>query len=378
MTIAARAAELRAAGADVISLAEGEPDFDTPEHAQAAAMAAIRAGETRYTPVDGTPTLKRAIRDKLARDNGLGYSEGEIIACSGAKHALYNLMAAVLDPGDEVIIPAPFWVSYPDMTRLADGVPEIVDTRPEDGFKITPEQLEDAITDRTRLLVLNSPCNPTGAVYSAHELRALGTVLESHPDIFIASDDIYEGILWAPEPFANIAAVYPALRERTAVINGVSKSYAMTGWRLGYAAGPEPVIAAMRKIQSQSTSNPCSVSQAAATAALAGDQSCVDRMAHAFHERHDYVLERLRAMPGIRCQPGYGAFYCFPDVRGVLSNLRLDSDAALARHLIDRAELALVPGEAFGAPGHIRVAYAASMTTLERAMDRLEAAVSVG
>lgn len=373
LAVTARAAELRAAGHDIIGLGAGEPDFDTPEHIREAAVAAINRGETRYTPVDGTPELKRAIQAKLERENGLRYELNQIMASSGAKQCIYNLMAAVLDPGDEVIVPAPYWVSYPDMVLLAEGVPEVIEAGQDQRFKLLPEQLEEAITDRTRLVLINSPSNPSGTAYTHAELAALGQVLKRYPEVLIATDDIYEHILWTTEPFANILMLCPELNDRTVVINGVSKTYAMTGWRLGYAAGPAPVIAAMRKLQSQSTSNPSSISQAAAVAALTGDQSCIGPMLRAFKERHDYVVERLNAMIGVDCAAGDGTFYCFPNMRGAIRNLEgINNDVELAEHLIGAAGVALVPGSAFGLSGHARISYATSMANLEKAMDRLE------
>lgn len=373
LAVTARAAELRAAGHDIIGLGAGEPDFDTPEHIRAAAVAAIHRGETRYTAVDGTLELKQAIQAKLERENGLRYELNQIMASSGAKQCIYNLMAAVLDPGDEVIVPAPYWVSYPDMVLLAEGVPEVVEAGQNQRFKLLPEQLEEAITDRTRLVLLNSPSNPSGMAYTHDELTALGQVLKRYPHVLIVTDDIYEHILWTTAPFANIAMLCPELKERTIVINGVSKSYAMTGWRLGYAAGPAPVIAAMKKLQSQSTSNPSSISQAAAVAALTGDQSCIGAMLRAFKERHDYVVERLNSMAGVDCAAGDGTFYCFPNMRGAIRALdKVSNDVELAEHLIGTAGVALVPGSAFGLPGHARISYATSMVNLEKAMDRLQ------
>ncbi|EAR23403.1 pyridoxal phosphate-dependent aminotransferase [Nitrococcus mobilis] len=373
LAVTARAAELRAAGHDIIGLGAGEPDFDTPEHIRAAAVAAIERGETRYTPVDGTPELKEAIRSKFERENGLHYELNQIIASSGAKQCLYNLMAAILDPGDEVVVPAPYWVSYPDMVLLAEGVPEVVEAGQDQRFKLLPEQLEEAITDRTRLVLLNSPSNPSGTAYTHAELAALGAVLKRYPEVLIATDDIYEHILWTTEPFANIVMLCPELNERTVIINGVSKTYAMTGWRLGYAAGPAPVIAAMKKLQSQSTSNPSSISQAAAVAALSGDQSCIAPMLRAFKERHDYVVERLNSMIGVHCAAGDGTFYCFPSMRGAIRNLDgVNNDIELAEYLIGTAGVALVPGSAFGLSGHTRISYATSMENLENAMGRLE------
>lgn len=372
LTITARANALRAEGRDIIGLGAGEPDFDTPEHIKDAAIEAIRAGFTKYTAVDGTPELKQAIVDKFRRDNGLNYTPDQILVSCGGKQSFYNLCQALLNPGDEVIIPAPYWVSYPDMVLLADGQPVIVETGIGERFKITPEKLEAAITSRTRLLVLNSPSNPTGMVYSRAELAALGEVLRAHPQVLVASDDMYEHIYWADEPFANIVNACPDLYSRTIVLNGVSKAYSMTGWRIGYAAGPQPLIAAMKKIQSQSTSNPASISQAAATAALNGGQECIQIMLEAFRARHDRVLELLNAIEGVTCLPSEGAFYAFPDMRELISRLPgIDDDVQLAEYLIEEVGVALVPGSAFGSPGFVRLSFATSMENLEEAIGRI-------
>ena len=373
MAVTARAAEMRAAGHDIIGLGAGEPDFDTPDHISAAAIDAIHDGQTRYTAVDGSAALKQAIQSKFARENGLDFELNQILVSSGAKQSLYNLFSAVLDAGDEVVIPAPYWVSYPDMALLADAVPVVIEADQSQRFKITPAQLEAAITERTRIVVLNSPSNPTGVAYSHAEFEALGEVLRRHPHVLIASDDIYEHILWTDEGFANIAMVCPDLLPRTVVVNGVSKGYAMTGWRIGYAAGPANVIAAMKKIQSQSTSNASSISQAASVAALNGDQSVIAPMVKAFRERHDYVVKRLNAMPGVRCIEGDGTFYAYPDVSEAIASIEtVSSDTELAEYLISEANVALVPGTAFGLPGHLRLSFATSMDNLEKAMDRLE------
>ncbi len=372
-----RARELRAAGRDVIGLGAGEPDFDTPAHIKAAALAAIEEGFTKYTAADGTPELKRAVATKFERDNGLAYTAEQIVVSVGAKHSIFNLLMALLNKGDEVIVPAPYWVSYPDMVKLVGAEPVIVGARIQQGFKITPEQLERAITPRTRLLLLNSPCNPSGAVYGRAELEALGEVLRRHGDVLVATDDIYEHILWSGEPFCNIVNACPDLYERTVVINGVSKAYAMTGWRIGYAAGPAPVMAAMRKIQSQSTSNPTSISQVAATVALAGDQDCMRPMVAAFKERHDRVVARLNEIDGVRCLDSRGTFYAFPDCSGVIARLDdITDDLGLAEYLLEVAEVALVPGSAFGAEGHLRLSYATDMDTLDRALDRIQRLLS--
>ena len=374
--VLALATELAAAGRDIISLGTGEPDFDTPQPIKDAAIAAIEAGETKYTPIDGTAGLKAAIQRKLSRDNGLDYEPAQIVVTSGAKQALFNLALGLLGPGDEAIIPSPYWVSYPDMVLLAEAEPVIVAAGIEADFKITPQQLADAITERSRLLILNSPSNPTGACYTRAELRALGEVLEGHPDLVIAADDIYEPIHWADEPFVSFAAACPTLAARTVTVNGVSKAYAMTGWRIGYAAGPQELINAMKTIQSQSTSNPCSISQAAAEAALDGDQAVVAAMAAEYRQRHDYLVQALNDIEGFECRPGEGTFYAFPHVTGAIERLGLDDDAALTEMLINEANVAVVPGSAFGAKGYLRLSFACSMATLQEAVARIKQAVS--
>jgi aspartate aminotransferase len=373
LAVTARAAELRAAGRDIVSLGAGEPDFDTPDHIKQAAIRAIQAGATRYTAVDGTAELKSAIINKFQRDNGLTYQPNQILVSCGGKQSFYNLVQALLNPGDEVIIPAPYWVSYPDMVRLADGEPVIVKAGLDQRFKISPEQLEAAITPKTRLFVLNSPSNPTGVAYKRAELQALAEVLIRHPHVVIATDDMYEHIAWADEPFSNILNVCEALYPRTLVLNGVSKAYAMTGWRIGYAGGPASVIQAMKKIQSQSTSNAASPSQAAATEALNGDQSCIAPMLAAFKQRHDYLVKALNELPGVRCAEADGTFYAFPDFSGAIARLDgVDDDVSLAEYLLNEAGVALVPGSAFGAPGYARLSFATSMEVLRDAISRLE------
>jgi len=375
LAVTARAAELKAAGHDIIGLGAGEPDFDTPEHIKAAAIAAIQSGQTKYTAVDGIPALKEAIQAKFKRENGLEYKLKQILVSVGAKHSLYNVMAAVLESGDEIIVPAPYWVSYTDMAMLCDATPVIIKAGQEQNFKITPEQLEAAITPRSKLFILNSPSNPTGVAYTREELQALGEVLERHPQILIVSDDIYEHILWTPEPFVNIVNACPQLQDRTVVVNGVSKAYAMTGWRIGYAAGPQHVIAAMSKIQGQCTSNPNTIAQIAATAALNGDQSVIQPMLKAFKERHDFVVSRLNRMRRVRCLEAQGTFYAFPHVEEAIRNLGLKDDVEFAEYLI-KAGVALVPGSAFGLDGYARISYATSMENLEKAMDRMEQALA--
>ena len=377
LAITARAAAMRAAGKDIIGLGAGEPDFDTPDSIKAAAIQAIHAGFTKYTAVDGTAGLKKAIIAKFKRDNGFDYSPKQILVSSGGKQSFFNLAQALLNPGDEVIIPAPYWVSYPDMVLLADGVPVIIETTQAQNFKMTPAQLRAAITDKTRLVVINSPSNPTGVAYSADELKALGAVLRDYPEILIATDDMYEHILWNKGEFVNILMVNPDLYPRTMVLNGVSKAYSMTGWRIGYAAGPADLIEAMCIVQSQSTSNPTSISQVAAEEALNGDQSFIETMLTEFKKRHDYVVAELNSIEGIDCLPTDGTFYVFPNVEKLLARLDgIEDDLAFAEYLIEHAGVALVPGSAFGCPGHIRISIATSMTHLQNAMQRIKQAVS--
>jgi len=373
LAVDARAKALKAAGKDVIGLGAGEPDFDTPDHIKEAAIKAIRDGFTKYTAVDGIPELKRAIVDKLKRENGLEYAPGQILVSCGGKQSFFNLAQAILDPGDEVVIPAPYWVSYPDMALLAGGAPVLVHAPAEQGFKITPAQLKAAMTDLTKLVVINSPSNPTGMAYSAGELAALGEVLREFPRAVVATDDIYEHVRWSDEPFVNILNACPDLAPRTLVLNGVSKAYSMTGWRIGYAGGPEEIIKAMTKVQSQSTSNPTSISQVAARAALEGPQDCIAIMGAAFRERHDYVVERLNRIPGVECLPTDGTFYVFPKVQEMIEQIPgVNNDLDLAEHLIEQAGVALVPGTAFGLGGHVRISIATSLQSLEQALDRIE------
>ncbi|MFP4131878.1 MAG: pyridoxal phosphate-dependent aminotransferase [Thiohalospira sp.] len=378
LAVTARAKALRAAGQDIIGLGAGEPDFDTPDNIKEAAMAAIRAGDTKYTAVDGTPALKEAIAAKFRRDNSLDYDLDQILVSAGGKQSFFNLCQALLNPGDEVVIPAPYWVSYPDIVRLAEGEARFVETTLDAGFKMTPDQLEAAITDNTRLVVINSPSNPTGVAYTRAELAALGAVLERHPRVLVATDDIYEHIRWEEGAFINIVNATPSLKERAVVLNGVSKAYSMTGWRIGYAAGPADLIAAMKTIQSQSTSNPASISQAAAVEALTGDQSCIETMVTAFRQRHDFVVEALGRLPGVRSLPGQGAFYCFPDMSEAIRGAGMADDVAFAEHLLTEAGVALVPGSAFGAPGCMRLSFATSLSNLEQAMERLAGVLQKG
>lgn len=367
----ARALALKAEGRDIISLSVGEPDFPTPPHICEAAVAAIAAGATKYTALEGTRELKAAIRRKLERENELRYSADQILVSSGAKQACFNLCLALLDKGDEAIIPAPYWVSYPDMVRLANAQPVIVSTSADQGFLMDPDALAAAITPATRLVILNSPSNPTGATYPRDALAALGKVIERHPRIVVLSDEIYEHIQWTGAPYSSFAAACPALANRTVTINGMSKAYAMSGWRIGYAAGPRDLIRAMATLQSQSTTNACSISQAAAVVALDGDQECVRRMCHEFQQRHDVVQPMLSAIPGIRCGKVSGAFYLFADVSGALRRKGLKDDSAFCEQLLESKGVALVPGSAFGAPGYVRISFAASLETLRAAVGRL-------
>lgn len=372
LAVTQRAAEMRAAGRDIIGLGAGEPDFDTPRHIKDAAVEALKQGYTKYTAVDGIPGLKQAIIDKFQRDNNLSYTPKQILVSVGGKHSFYNLIQALINPGDEVIIPAPYWVSYPDMTLLGGGVPVIVEAGITQQFKLSPEQLDAAITAKTKLFVINSPSNPTGVHYSDAELKALGEVLLKHPRVLVATDDMYEHIMWEGR-FSNILNHTPGLYERTIVLNGVSKAYSMTGWRIGYAGGPEKLIGAMKKIQSQSTSNPTSIAQYAAQAALEGEQAFIQDMVKVFKQRHDYVLGELRKIDGVECIPCQGTFYIFPDFNKVIDRLDgVNNDIELAEYLIEKAGVAAVPGSAFGAPGYFRLSFATSMDNLEKALQRIQ------
>lgn len=381
MAISARAIELRAAGQDIISLSVGEPDFDTPGHIVDAATEAMKRGQTRYTAADGTAELKTAIAAKFRRENGLDYATSEITVGAGAKQIIYNAMLATLAPGDEVIVPAPYWVSYTDIVLLGEGVPVVIACAQESGFKLAPEALEAAITARTKWLVLNTPCNPTGAVYSAAELRALADVLLRHRHVHVMTDDIYEHILFDGVTFATIAEVEPELQDRTLTINGVSKAYAMTGWRIGYAGGPWRLIQAMATLQSQSTSNPSSISQAASIAALNGPQDFLRKRAQSFQDRRDTSLKLLREIPGLTCETPQGAFYLYPNVAGILGKRRPDgrvilSDDELALYLLEEAEVAVVQGGAYGLSPHIRISIAASIETIHTAFARIAEAIA--
>ena len=381
LAVTARAAKLKADGKDVIGLGAGEPDFDTPQHIKDAAIDAINKGFTKYTPVGGTATLKQAVIAKFKRDNGLDYTSKQILVSVGGKQSFFNLCLAIINPGDEVIVPAPFWVSYPDIVLIAEGKPVIVECGIEQGFKMTPTQLKAAITAKTKMLVINSPSNPTGAMYSAAELTALGEVLRANPHVLVATDDMYEHVRLTDEKFTNILNVCPDLYPRTMTLNGVSKAYSMTGWRIGYCGGPENIITAMENVQSQSTSNPTSISQVAAEAALNGDQGCIAPMLKAFKERHAYVVETFNAMPGVKCIPADGAFYAFPDMRVAIESLtkrgviKAANDLALSEYLLEKAGVAVVPGSAFGTEGYVRISFATSMENLKKALQRIHQAI---
>ncbi|MDZ4202754.1 MAG: pyridoxal phosphate-dependent aminotransferase [Gallionella sp.] len=382
LAVAARAAKLKAEGKDIIGLGTGEPDFDTPQHIKNAAIEAINKGFTKYTAVGGTPSLKQAIIAKLKRDNGLDYTAKQLLVSCGGKQSFFNLVLATINPGDEVIITAPYWVSYPDIVLIAEGKPVIVQADIAQGFKLTPAQLEAAITPKTRMIVINSPSNPSGAVYTLEDLKALGEVLRKHPNILIATDDMYEHIALTDEKFCNILNACPDLYPRTMVLNGVSKAYAMTGWRIGYAAGAEDIITAMENVQSQSTSNPASISQVAAEAALNGDQNCLAPMIAAFRERHVFVVNELNKIPGVKCLMAGGAFYAFPDARDAIARLHQQgklketTDIALSEYLLAEAGVAVVPGSAFGSEGYFRISFATSMVNLQQALERMTKALS--
>lgn len=371
LAVAAKATQMRAQGHDIINLGTGEPDFDTPSYIKEAAIIAIQQGHTKYTAVDGIPELKEAIKNKFKQDNGLDYQLNQILVSVGGKQSCYNLCQALLNPGDEVIIPAPYWVSYPDMVLLADATPVIISTTPAQRYKINAQQLEKAITAKTRLIFLNSPSNPSGVAYTLAELKALAEVLRKHPQIIIATDDMYEHILWS-QPFVNILTACPELYDRTIVLNGVSKAYAMTGWRIGYAAGPAPLINAMKTIQSQSTSNPCSIAQRAAVAALTGGNESVFEMVKAFQQRHDFVASRLNEIPGIEVIPADGTFYIFPSVQAIIEKRGYANDLEFSEKLLTEVGIALVPGSAFGNEGCIRLSFATSMDILKDALNRLQ------
>jgi len=374
--VSMKAIELRAQGRDIISLGFGEPDFDTPDHIKQAAIDAIWQGKTKYPPVDGTKDLKNAIVRKLKTENQLNFENGQIIVSNGAKQSLSNVLISLLNPGDEVILPAPYWVSYPDMIKLAEGQPVILNATAENDFKITAKQLESSITDQTRLLIINSPSNPTGKVYSETEYRELAKVLVEHPKIMIVCDDIYEHIYWGKKPYRTMLNVCPELSGRIVIINGVSKAYAMTGWRIGYAAAPLELVSAMLKVQSQSTSGACSISQAAATAALDGPQDCIVQMRAEYKSRYEYLLDALNSIDGVECEDCGGAFYAFPSFKPIIDSMPdIRDDVELAAWMLEHAGVAMVPGTAFGAPGHLRLSFATSMENLQSCVQRIKRAL---
>jgi len=382
LAITAKAIKLKSEGKDIIGLAAGEPDFDTPDFIKAAAIKAIQDGFTKYTAVSGTQSLKEAIVKKFERDNGLTYKTSEIIVGVGGKQCIFNLCLALLNEGDEVIIPAPYWVSYADIAQISAAKPVVLKSGIEQNFKISAEQLSEAISSKTKLFIINSPSNPTGAVYSKAELRQLADVLLAHPHVLIGTDDIYEHINLNDEPFFNIVMVEPKLKDRVVVLNGVSKAYSMTGWRIGFAAGPQEIIAAMAKLQSQSTSNPTSISQVAAEAALNGDQNCIKPMLAAFKQRHTFVLDALNNIDGIKCLPTQGAFYSFADASEAIQKLfeqkkiSEPTDLAFSEYLLDKVGVAVVPGSAFGAEGYFRISFATSIENLKDALSRIAKALS--
>ena len=375
ITISAKAMDLRANGIDVISLSAGEPDFDTPEHIKQAAIEAIDKGQTKYTQVDGTPELKDAIISKFNRDNNLHYQRENIIVSTGAKQTLYNLFQSVLGPDDEVVIISPYWVSYPDMVILADAKPVIVETHQEDDFNIDMESFKTALTDKTKLLILNSPSNPTGITYTKEQYESMGKILSDYPNVLIATDDMYEHIYWGNEPFTSFAEACPNLFDRTITVNGVSKAYAMTGWRIGYCGASESIVKGMKKVQGQSTSNPSSISQVAAIAALNGSHDVLKMMVDEYKKRHDYLCDALNEINGFNTSPGTGAFYLFPEVRSVIESKGFADDIEFSSFLIDEANVAVIPGSAFGAEGSIRISYATSMELLKESISRIKSSL---
>ena len=383
LAVTAKASLLKSQGIDIIGLAAGEPDFDTPEFIKQGAIQAINDGKTKYTPVGGIPSLKSAIVNKFKNDNGLDYKAEEIVVGVGGKQCIFNLCLSVLDTGDEVVIPAPYWVSYEDIAVLTGAEAKIISTTIEDNFKITAEQLDTALTEKTKLVFLNSPSNPTGSVYTKEELVQLATVLHKYPNVIIASDDIYEHINLNDQVFNNIVMVDPSLKDRSVILNGVSKAYSMTGWRIGYAAGPTKIIKAMTKLQSQSTSNPSSISQAAAETALRGNNECIAEMVKEFKLRHTYVVENINSINGLSCIPAEGAFYAFPYAQDAIDRLfkanviSKNNDIGLCEYLLDKANVAVVPGSAFGAEGYFRLSFATSMENLVEAISRIKKAVEI-
>ncbi len=376
LAVSSKAKAMKAQGIDVVSFGAGEPDFDTPQHIKEAAIQAIRDGFTKYTPASGIDELKEAVCQKFAQDNGLSFDKSQVVISCGGKHAFYNLAQVLLDPGDEAIIPAPYWVSYPDMVRLAGGIPVFLETHEENGFKLTPEQLDEALTEKTKIVVINSPSNPTGAAYSKEELEALANVILKYPNAHVISDEIYEKIVYDGYTFASIANCGGEILKRTIIIHGVSKTYAMTGWRIGFTAGDADIIKAVSMLQSQSTSNPTSIAQKAAVAALNGPQDAVDEMVKAFHERRDFTISRLNAMEGVSCFMPHGAFYAFPNLNFFIgkeyNNHKINSGYDMAAYLLDEVKVAAVPGDAFGKKGYLRLSFATSMEEIKKGLDRIE------
>ena len=376
LAVSAKAKAMKAQGIDVVSFGAGEPDFDTPTPIKEAAIEAIRTGFTKYTPASGIDELKEAVCEKFKRDNGLEFEKSQIVISCGGKHAFYNLAQVLLDPGDEVIIPAPYWVSYPDMVRLAGGVPVTLPTQEENGFKLAPPQLEEALSDKTKIVVINSPSNPTGATYTKDELDALASILLKHPHVYVISDEIYEKIVYDGVSFVSIANGGEEILERTIIIHGVSKTYAMTGWRIGFTAGKAEIIKAVSMLQSQSTSNPTSIAQKAAVAALRGPQDAVEEMRQAYQQRRDYIVPRLNRMKGVTCFTPQGAFYAFPNFRAYFSKSykghRISNGYDLAAYLLEEVKVAVVPGDAFGAEGYLRLSFATSMEEIKKGLDRIE------
>ncbi len=376
LAVSSKAKAMKAQGIDVVSFGAGEPDFDTPQHIKEAAIRAIEEGFTKYTPASGIDELKEAVCEKFYNDNGLTYDKSQIVISCGGKHAFYNLAQVLLDPGDEVVIPAPYWVSYPDMVRLAGGTPVIVETDEGKGFKITPDKLGEALSDKTKIVLINSPSNPTGAAYAREELEALAEIILKYPQVYVISDEIYEKIIYDGYTFVSIANCGDEIFKRTLIIHGVSKTYAMTGWRIGFTAGDADVIKAVSMLQSQSTSNPTSIAQKAAVAALRGPQEPVAEMVKAFHERRDYTISRLNKMEGVTCFTPQGAFYAFPNLNRYIGSHYKDrtisSGYDLATYLLDEMKVAAVPGDAFGKAGYLRLSFATSMEEIERGLDRLE------
>tara|TARA_B110000438_G_scaffold110397_1_gene108311 strand:- start:45 stop:1223 length:1179 start_codon:yes stop_codon:yes gene_type:complete len=375
ITISAKAMELRAQGVDVISLSQGEPDFDTPKHIKDAAIQAINDGKTKYTPVDGTPEIKEAIINKFKRDNNLDYKPENILVSTGAKQTLFNLFQSVLEEGNEAIIISPYWVSYPDMVILAGAKPIIVNTLQKNNFDLDLDLLREALSDNTRLIILNSPSNPTGVTFTREQYEGMGNIIKDYPNVLIATDDMYEHIYWGNENFCSFAEACPDLFDRTITINGVSKAYAMTGWRIGYCGGPSDVVQAMKKIQGQSTSNASSISQVAATMALNGSHDEVLRMVEEYKNRHQYLYEALNSLDGFKAVPGTGAFYLFPNINEAIEALGMKDDLEFSEYLLETAGVAVVPGTAFGAKGYIRISYATSMAALKESISRIKKAI---